>query len=580
MRRSSGRARIERARERITFDLQSPIDLERAEEATAAAARAISHDPLLRFRSHLLFRGSRITPARAPHVRPPIDNQQIGDLRGAADGIALRIQHCQLAVYHKFRPKGALEDLIYEMLEQFRVEALAPEAAIGLRANLTRRFAAWSHQCIAEGLLENQIGLLLFTTAHVCRSRILAEPIEERVNDHTESTRFGIYEVMGPHLLALRPVIGDQAAFARHAAAIAIDIGALAHATTNEDGRPAATSDLLAMLEIPELDMEEPEASSGSALGRSRLGGDDGYQIFTQEFDQVIDIREHVRASQLAVLRSELDAHLGEHRPVAGYLRRAALQLFAEPDYTIWDSEQEEGYLDPRLLVGVIAGRSDGRLYRRTAPQDRPKAVVTILVDCSGSMKAVSTDVVALLDLLVRALDNADVETELLGYSTGAWSGGRPYRQWLATGRPAHPGRLNEVTHIVYKPASASWRQSRSGIAGMLWTPIFREGLDGEALTWAYDRLSQIPAPRKHLLLISDGSPMDGATSLANGEHYLDRHLAEVASAVEQRAPIHLAGLGIGHDMSAYLSRSRVIDPESILSKATAQTLVEFLAQG
>ncbi|MFM7146919.1 MAG: cobaltochelatase CobT-related protein, partial [Actinomycetales bacterium] len=502
-------------------------------------------------------RGTRLAPARAPHVRPPLDTQQITDLRGAADGIALRVQYSQLDTYQKYRPDGALEDLIYEMLEQFRVEALASQATIGLRANLTRRFAAWSHQCIAEGLLENQVGLLLFTTAHVCRSRILAEPIEERVNDHTESTRFGIYEVMGPHLLALRPAIGDQSEFARHAAAIAIDIGALASAGTKEDGRPSAASDLLAMLVLPELDPEDPAGSSTTSLGRSRLGADDGYRIFTEDFDEIIEIHDCVRAAQLAASRLELEADLREHGPLAGYLRRAALQLFAEPDYTSWDSEQEEGYLDPRLLVGLIAGRTDGRLYRRTAPQHRPQAVVSILVDCSGSMKAVSQDVAALLDLLIRALDNADVGTELLGYSTGAWSGGRPYRQWLAAGRPAHPGRLNEVNHIVFKSASTPWRRARSAIAGLLWTPMFREGLDGEALSWAYDRLARIEAPRKNLLLISDGSPMDGATSLANGEHYLDRHLAEVASDIEQDGQVRLAGLGIGHDMSAYLGRSR-----------------------
>ena len=577
MRGRAGRTSAERSR--VTYDLQSPVDLERAEDATAAAARAISRDHLLRFRSHLLYRGVQIAPARAPHVRPPIDQQQIADLRGAADGIALRIQHSRLDVYQQFRPDGALEDLIYEMLEQFRVEALAPESVTGLRANLTRRFAAWSHQCIAEGLLENQVGLLLFTTAHVCRSRILAEPIEERVNDHTESTRFGIYEVMGPHLLALRPAIRDQSEFARHAAAIAIDIGALASASTKENGRPAAASDLLAMLQIPELDLDDAEASSSTSLGRSRLGADDGYRVFTPDFDQITDIRDDVRAAQLAELRIELDRRVSEHRSLAGYLRRATLQLFAEPDYTAWDSEQEEGYLDNRLLVGLITGRSDGRLYRRSAPQDRPKATVSILVDCSGSMKAVSADIVALLDLLIRALDNADVETELLGYSTGAWSGGRPYRQWLAAGRPSHPGRLNEVHHIIYKPASSSWRQARGGIAGMAWTPIFREGLDGEALDWAYERLLRSPISRKHLLLISDGSPMDGATSLANGDHYLDRHLAEVASHIEQERLVQLAGLGIGHDMSAYLSRSRIIDPEAILSKATAQALIEFLAQ-
>lgn len=561
----------------VSYDLRSPVDLERAEEATAAATRAISQDPQLRFRSHLMFRGAQLAPARAPHVRPSIEDQEIADLRGAADGVALRVRHCSMDVFRAHRPQGSLEDLIYEMLEQFRVEALADESTIGIRANLTRRFAAWSHRCIAEGLLENQIGLLLFTTAHVCRSRILAEPIEERVNDHTESTRFGIYEVMGPHLLALRPAIGDQETFARHAAAIAIDIAALAAAATNESGRPAAPSDVLAMLELPQLNRDEQAEAAAGALGRSRLGEDDGYTVFCDDFDATSDIRDLVRKAQLVDSRTELDGILADYRPLAGWLQRKALQLFPEPEFSAWDSEQEEGYLDNRLLVGVIAGSSDGRLYRRTAPQDRPRASVSILVDCSGSMKAVTGEICALLDMLVRALDNVDITTEVLGYSTGAWSGGRPYRQWLAAGRPSHPGRLNEVHHLIYKRASDSWRRSRTSLAGLLWTPIFREGLDGEALQWAYDRLIRIDAPRRHLLLISDGSPMDGATNLANGENYLDRHLADVAGRIESDPRVRLAGLGIGHDMSAYLRRSRIVDPEAILSKRTAQAVMGFL---
>lgn len=562
-----------------TLDLRDPVDLERAEEATGAVARAVAHDRGLRFRGHLLYLGSRIAPARAPHVRPSVDTQQVTDLRGAADAIALRVRYSSPAVYQRFRPSGSLEDLIYEMLEQFRVEALAPEAARGIKANLALRFAAWSDACIAEGLLENDVGLLLFTAAHVCRSRILAEPIGERVNDHTESTRFGIYEVMGQHLLALRPAISDQVSFAPHAAAIARDIGALAEASSADGGRSAAPSTVLAMLTLPELDASEGDhGHADGSNASSRLGEHDGYAVFTDAYDRTFDVREMVRDRELQAARTELDLLQAQHQSLGGYLRRSALRIFAEPEDTAWDSEQEEGYLDPRLLVGLVTGRGDGRLYRRPVPDARPAGAVSILIDCSGSMKAVIRELAALIDLVVRALDGADVATEVLGYTTGAWSGGRPYREWLSASRPAHPGRLNEAHHIVFKDAATSWRRSRAPLAGLLWTPMFREGLDGEALEWAYGRLRSLDAPRRHLLLVSDGSPMDGATTLANGESYLDRHLVEVAEAIEADGQIRLAGLGIGHDMSAYMSRSRIVDPDRILDRPTAQAVMGFLA--
>lgn len=560
-------------------DLHHPLDLERAEASTGAAARAIAADPALRFRGHLLGLGPGNSPARAPHVHPSVDHQGIADLRGAADGMALRVRHSSADVYRTFRPEGALEELLYEMLEQFRVEALAPPAATGIRANLTNRFTAWSDECMAGGLLENDVGLLLFAAAHVCRSRVLAEPIAERVNDHTEATRFGIYEVMGEHLLALRRSIDDQAAFAPHAAAIAMAIGALATAGTEQAGRRSSTPTAFALLAMTEFD--DPDREQGHAPGsqqRSRLTDSDGYAVFTDAYDRVLDVGELVLPHAQRTARVELDGLLHEHRPLGGYLRRSAQALMREPVPTAWESEQEEGYLDPRLLASLVSGRGDGRIYRRAAEEDRSRGAVSILIDCSGSMKAVITELAAFVDLLVRALDAADLTTEVLGYTTGAWSGGRPYREWLASDRPAHPGRLNEACHIVFKDAATPWRRARQGLAGLLWTPMFREGLDGEALEWASQRLRRVAAPRRHLLIICDGSPMDGATTLANGEHYLDRHLLEVIDRIEDEGEVHLAGLGIGHDLTAYMGQSRTIDPERILDRATAQAVMGFLA--
>ena len=559
------------------LDLRDPLDLERAEESAAAAARAIAHDPGLRFRGHLLHLGARLAPARAPHVRPSVDLQDLGDLRGAADGIALRVLHTDRDVYARHRPDDGLADLLYEMLEQFRVEALAPESMVGMRANVRHRFHDWSNEYVAEGLLENDVGLLIFSVVHVCRSRILAEPIEERVNDHTEATRFGIYEVMGSHLLALRSSIHDQNAFGLHARTIAESVAALADAAAKDDnGRPSPPSAVLSMLEFNAFDRED---SAGIyADGQSRASRGAGYSIYSEDYDQTLDIAEIVLPHSQRSTRAELEGLLAEHRPLGSYLRRSALALFPEPRDHAWESEQEEGYVDPRLLAGLVTGRGDGRLFRLPVPEDRPGGAVTILIDCSGSMKAAMPQVAVLVDLLVRALDDAGVVTEVLGYTTGAWSGGRPYREWLAAGRPPHPGRLNESLNLVFKDAASSWRRARGRLSGLLWTPTFREGIDGEALEWAHDRLLRIDTPHRYLLLISDGSPMDGATALTNDEDYLDRHLLDVVDEIEERGAVNLAGLGIGHDMSSYMRRSRIVDPDRILDRDTARAVMGFLA--
>lgn len=561
------------------LDLRDPLDLERAEESAAAAARAIAHTPSLRFRGHLLHLGARLAPARAPHVRPSVDTQDLGDLRGGADGIALRVLHTDPGVYAHHRPEGGLEDLLYEMLEQFRVEALAPDSLPGLQSNVRHRFHDWSDQYIAEGLLENDVGLLVFAVVHVCRSRILAEPIEERVNDHTEATRFGIYQVMGASLLALRPAIAEQDTFAVHARAIAVAVADLAAASAQDDnGRPSPPSAVLAMLEFNTFERDETAATQSD--GQSRVGRGDGYAIYSDAYDQVLDVAELVLPHSQRATRADLEVMLAEHHPLGAYLRRSALALFPEPLDHAWESEQEQGYLDPRLLTGLVTGRGDGRLFRLPLPENRPGGAVTILIDCSGSMKAAMPQVAVLVDLLVHALDDAGVVTEVLGYTTGAWSGGRPYRAWLAAGRPPHPGRLNESCNLIFKDSGMSWRRARGRLSALLWTPMFREGIDGEAIEWAYERLLGIDTPHRHLILISDGSPMDGATALTNDEDYLDRHLLEVIDDIEEAGDVRLAGLGIGHDMSSYMRRSRIVDPDRILDRDTARSVMGFLAEG
>lgn len=556
-------------------DLHSAGELEWAEDITAAVARALSADAQLRFRAHLLSTGPRKIPSRAPHTKPRTESQTVVDLRGAADAVALRTRHSRPDVYARHRPDGDLERFLYEVLEQFRVEARAPAHALGVRANLTARFAAWSQEFVGEGLLESDIGLLIFSTLQVCRSRILAEPMDERFSDHTEATRFGLYEIIGPHLVQLRPAIADQDAFAARAIDLARAIADLVPPDAARDGRSATSSSVLAMLS--DGDFEDETTDGVEASSRRGEAQRASYGVFTREYDETVDVSVEVPAHAQLSGRAELDAVEAQVRPLAGYVRRGVRDLFGFPEDRSWESECDEGYLDPRLLTRLVTGHHGDRIYRQTSPEPVPRGAVTVLVDCSGSMKAVINDVAVVIDILVRALDEAEVATEVLGYTTRQWSGGRPHREWVAEGRPPHPGRLNETTHLVFKSASTSWRRARSSIGALLWTPLFREGVDGEAVAWAAGRLAAIPTARRHLLLVCDGSPRDGATELANGEGYLDRHLQHVVGEWEASGSVHLAGLGIGHDLSAYLTRSRTVDPRSILEWSTARAILELL---
>jgi cobaltochelatase CobT len=144
--------------------------------------------------------------------------------------------------------------------------------------------------------------------------------------------------------------------------------------------------------------------------------------------------------------------------------------------------------------------------------------------------------VAVLLDVFARALDQAGVTNEVLGFTTGAWNGGRAQRDWIRAGRPRNRGAST-------RPATSSSRMrrrrgaGRAGARRLLKNDLFREGIDGEAVEWAARRLDRIEAERRLLLVVSDGSPADSATALANDPHYLDHHLRLVSDRPRRGRP-------------------------------------------
>ena len=126
--------------------------------------------------------------------------------------------------------------------------------------------------------------------------------------------------------------------------------------------------------------------------------------------------------------------------------------------------------------------------------------------------------------------------TEILGFTTRGWKGGQSRESWLAAGRPANPGRLNDLRHIVYKRADEPYRHARRNLGLMMREGLLKENIDGEALLWAHNRLIARPEERRILMVISDGAPVDDSTASANGGSYLERHLRQVIEWIERRS--------------------------------------------
>ncbi len=562
---------------------------QRVEELCAAAIRAVSGDAELHFRGRRLHRGEQALPLFAPHLSPSLETDDFGSFRGAADGMALRLAHSDADLHRSLSPVEPLARMLFELLEQLRCEALASPDMPGLVHNLRHRHEQWSLAFHHSGLTETASGILLYTVAQICRARVTAEPVLHATEDFIEATRMALAPTLGHSLARLRRARFDQTAYAQHALAIAHTVAAMVHSTqeAGDDQRDTSEED---RKKLPRnafrlwTDFEDENAGDGiakPASGNSRVLEEsaEGYRVFTRAYDREVRAAELVRAALLREYRERLDKRIAGQGIHVSRLARQLKALLAVPTRDGWDGGQEEGHIDGRLLAQLVASPTERRLFRTERHEPVAHCQVSFLIDCSGSMREHIESVAMIVDVLVRALEQADVASEVLGFTTGAWNGGRARRDWLRAGRPAHPGRLNEVCHMVFKDADTPWRRARPDIAALFKGDLFREGIDGEAVLWACQRMQGRGEGRRLLIVISDGCPMDGATHQANDEHYLDHHLRQVVAQLEQTGQAEIFGVGVGLDLSPYYSRSQVLDLSSSVTNEVFRDIVAMIAR-
>lgn len=543
---------------------------QRIEELCAASIRALAGDAQLHYRGGVLHRGHAPLRFLAPHLRDDsvaAGFEDFGSRRGLADAMALRLRHSDPALHRELAPTDPVERLVFEMLEQLRVETLAPEEMPGVAANLRHRFEQWSRAFHASRLTETRLGLLMYALAQSCWSMLNGKPPLAETEEIIETTRAKLGRALAGTLAGIRRERTDQRAFAAYALRIAAIVGAMVRTAEaqqagerearDDDDAPAAFALLL-----------DFEQSDGDGIARATSGhsqafaaGANQYRAWTTRYDREVDAALLVRRELLREYRQRLDQRIAASGIHLARLSRLLAAILATPRRDGWSFGEEEGYVDGARLAQLVSAPAERRLFRLERHRPVADCTLAFLVDCSGSMKEHIEPVAIVIDVMVRALEAAGAATEVLGFTTGAWNGGRPYREWLARGRPPHPGRLNEVLHMVFKSAERNWRRARTDVAALLKPDLFREGIDGEAVDWACARLMARAARRRILIVVSDGCPMDSATALANDRFYLDNHLKEVVARHEQAGMVEVLGLGVGLDLSPFYRRCLATDP-------------------
>ena len=560
---------------------------------------------------------------RLPALPPTATVAQRDSLRGAADGAALWLAHHNPETHQKHCPAPEGARAIFEAAERARVEAIGSRHMRGVGKNLEAALnQRYENRQIDAPDSANEAGISEVVRLLLREQMSGAKP-PKNLSMVMDLWRPWIQSRAGNLLQELKGSLDDQAQFAelsrRLIGALETDLGDSAadqdensdddseqndggDSKSEQDGEQSAVGedqsdgdDNQAMDEagdsgvsengeMMEADgaedgMDDGESPNSDMTGRHAKNNADKdiYCIFETKFDEVIAAADLCDPEELDRLRVMLDRHMENVASIIGKLaNRLQRKLMAHQNRS-WDFDLEEGMLDAAKLHRVVTQPLSPLSYKQEQDTEFRDTVVTLLLDNSGSMRGRPITIAAVTaDILARTLERCGVKVEILGFTTRAWKGGQSRELWQQAGKPAKPGRLNDLRHIVYKPADAPWRRARKSLGLMLREGILKENIDGEALLWAHDRLLVRNEDRRIMMVISDGAPVDDSTLSVNSGSYLERHLREVIRYIETRSPVELLAIGIGHDVTRYYRRAVTITDVEQLGGAVVGQLTDL----
>ena len=304
------------------------------------------------------------------------------------------------------------------------------------------------------------------------------------------------------------------------------------------------------------------------------------YKVFCRDFDEVVDADNLCSSEELKRLRDRLDQLIDPSKSVIAKLANRLQRLLLAQQRRSWEFDKEEGILDSSKLHKIITDPLTPLSFKTEKETSFKDTVLTMLVDSSGSMRGRSMTTAAIsADIIGSTLDKCNIKTEILGFTTKHWKGGDSRKLWLECGKPSSPGRLNDLRHIVFKPADLAWRRAKKNLGLMLREGLLKENVDGEALLWASSRLMKRPEQRKILMVISDGAPVDDSTLSTNSTSYLDNHLKQVISEIENRTELELIAIGIGHDVTKYYKKAVTIHRAEELGNVMLEQLTDLFQE-
>ena len=556
--------------------------------------------------------------ARLPDLPKKPSRNDIAITRGLGDSMALRRACHDIRIHTRLAPEGKQARAVYDAVEQARVEAIGARAMKGVADNLGSMLEDKFVKANLADVRDKADAPVEEAVALMVRERLTGRAAPKSGERVVNLWRDWIEQKAGADIDGLLDKLDDQQAFARvvrdmlAAMEMAEELGddqqndeteddddqpqgeenseeggeddSGSDQSKSEDAEASTDDEQSGEMEASDAnaeDVSDDDDTDAETPGEARrpdnpltnLPREIDYKVFTTTFDETVGAEQLCDEEELDRLRAFLDKQLSNLQGVVGRLaNRLQRRLMAQQNRS-WDFDLEEGYLDSARLVRIVIDPMQPLSFKQERDTKFRDTVVTLLLDNSGSMRGRPITVAATCaDILARTLERCGVSVEILGFTTRAWKGGQAREKWLKDGKPSNPGRLNDLRHIIYKSADAPWRRARRNLGLMMREGLLKENIDGEALLWAHSRLIGRPEQRKILMMISDGAPVDDSTLSVNPGNYLERHLRAVIELIEERSPVELLAIGIGHDVTRYYRRAvTIVDAEELAGAMTEQ---------
>ena len=533
--------------------------------------------------------------------------------RANADSISLKFRFSDPTIFKTFEPEGGLTKKLYHVAEKIRYEKLGSDEFKGVKNNI-EGYHAYNIDTISLKKGEEKF---IEAFENYLRSNFFDTKVLNQKDKELKDLKKEFDQNFKKKIIDLKKSLSDQTKFNSLISEI---ISNMEIDNFNQESQPnkdsqnkQSKSDDEANVDdkkesskkddsqemsidagLPNLEefsneniksKEEIEIENLSEESSQRSKtinnfGDVKYKTYTDEFDEVIKAEDLENEEELIRLRNNLDQQLFQLKNFISKLANKLQRKLLAKQNRSWNFDLEEGILDTSKLTRVIIDPYNSLSFKKEKDIEFKDTLVTILIDNSGSMRGKPISVAAICaDILSRTLERCSVKVEILGFTTRHWKGGSSREKWMNNEKPAFPGRLNDLRHIIYKSADTPWRQSKKNIGLMLKEGLLKENIDGEALKWAYNKMLKRKEERKILMVISDGAPVDDSTLSTNASDYLEVNLKNVVKWIEKKSDVELLAIGIGHDVTRYYQKAVKITDVQDLGDVMIHQLSELFTE-